>query len=307
MHRSTATASAYKQVFRASGQNSKKIIQSVHYKRTKANWPDVHLNGTEKPDWRMSLPGNVGIIDDQQKDSPKKFNIDEFLTSSKDMQLATQISETNLYNVENTTLPDRTEAAIADCVTKTEISPKPMDFRFFDAKQDAGLVVEFVANANTSASAQECPKLLKDKLSSVMFGSTQSRFKDNISTVLTLNFKTELSQSVYTENMVSERKEIIQKFTKLAKYICFSMINDDRYADFINPSTGKAWINEAHVDQSLSPAEECLGELESLTITDIGCCKIMSHKDFETNVFTGIIVTNAKPDHWFLQKLVTEN
>lgn len=103
--------------------------------------------------------------------------------------------------MENTALPDRTEAAVADCVTKTEISPKPYDFRFFDAKADAELVADFMSNENNSASAQECPKLLKDKLSNVMFGSTQSRFKDNISTVLTLSFKTEHDQSVYTENV----------------------------------------------------------------------------------------------------------
>ena len=63
------------------------------------------------------------------------------------------------------------------------------------------MVEDFMMNENNSASAQECPKLLKDKLCNVMFGSTQSRFKDNISTVLTLNFRTEHDQSAYTENV----------------------------------------------------------------------------------------------------------
>lgn len=218
------------------------------------------------------------------------------------MVLAGQLSETNLYNVENTNLPDRTEAAIADCMTKTEIKPTPTDFHLFDTKNNAHLVEEFLNSENTSASVQECPILLKDKLSSVMFGNTQSRYKDNLTTVLTLSFKTEHDQSVYSENMVADRKKIIQKFKELGQFICYSMIDDDRYADFINPDTGKAWINEAHVDQ-LSPTDQALQELNNLNIEDIGCCKIMSHCNFNRNVFTGIIVTNAKPDHWFMQKL----
>jgi len=306
MHKSTVAANAYKHIYRASSKSSVKILKTADYKRTKANWPDITLNEIERPDWRLSLPGNVGIIDDQQKDAPAKFDVDGFLSSCKEMYLSNQLSETKLYNVENISLPERTEAAVADCITKTEIHPRPTDFPIFDFKNKKHLIDEFVENKNASASVEKCPVLLKDKLASVMFGTTHARYKENLTTVITLNFMTENDQSVYSENMTTERKQIIDNFIELAKYISFSLVDNNHYADFINPYTGKSWINESHVDY-LSPTDDALNELENLKIIDIGCCKIMSHCNFNTNVFTGILVTNVKPDHWFLKKLLEKD
>jgi len=56
-----------------SKNQSTKVILNKNYKRTKARWPSLSDSGRllfEKPDWRMAMPGNIGLTQNQQKDNP---------------------------------------------------------------------------------------------------------------------------------------------------------------------------------------------------------------------------------------------
>lgn len=88
------------------------------------------------------------------------------------------------------------------------------------------------------------------------------------------------------------------------KKIIFRLKDDGYWADFIDPSSGTAYYGE-HSNTTMFETDEKF-RLLGFRIEDLGCCKVISHRDFGRNVFVGTIFTNAHASTGIIQDLFAE-
>lgn len=134
----------------------------------------------------------------------------------------------------------------------------------------------------------DCPQLLRKDFSD-LFPSRDLSNGDL--TVITLCQKTENNMSEWSENAEIERTNLETSFRIAAKAICAQLKCHNYWADFIHPHSGKPDFD------SLTSATLFETDLRyrnfGFTIEDLGCCRIMMHKEWGTHIFVGAIFTNA--------------
>ena len=87
--------------------------------------------------------------------------------------------------------------------------------------------------------------------------------------------------------------------------LIFSRLKDEGYwADFIDPSSGTPYYGE-HSATTMFETDEKF-RLLGFRIEDLGCCKVISHREFGRNVFVGTIFTNAHTQTGVIQDLFAD-
>ncbi|VDK78843.1 unnamed protein product [Anisakis simplex] len=88
---------------------------------------------------------------------------------------------------------------------------------------------------------------------------------------------------------------VTNAFIESAVAACNALKSFGYWADFVDPTTGKAYLNKTESEVTLQTTDD---EYRSLgfDITDMGCCKIIAHKLWGKMVFVGTIFTNAPID-----------
>ena len=77
--------------------------------------------------------------------------------------------------------------------------------------------------------------------------------------------------------------------------------NDGYWADFIDPSAGVPYFGQ-HTNTTMFETDEKY-RLLGFRIEDLGCCKVICHKEFGRRVFVGTIVTSVPTSTGVIQEL----
>lgn len=148
--------------------------------------------------------------------------------------------------------------------------------------------------------AQECPELIKKDFLDLFPGRN---LREAPLSVLTLSQKTENDMSGWSEEMESEREELMEYFIQAAEEICHKLKSEGYWADFIDPSSGRPY-HGPYTNATLFETDERYRHM-GFYIEDLGCCKIISHRLWGTHVFVGAIFTNAPVNSEVLEDVIT--
>lgn len=323
MQRATST-----KTFTFAKQHKSTLAAGTHL-RSKAKWPNATCPYLEKPDWRLNMPGNVGLYEDQYRELPSKTNEEKLLREKQE-------EFTFAMNRLITTPPlsNRAEYALIRAAELTKVH------RLKPIKEQYGLVSDNlrieISNflkencKNVQFSANKMPQMLRERMDEVfltpyrieanenlklvelhnMIKSPNRNLTDfkscptdmNLKTLVTVSFKTENDMASWKEDASKERMEKIEQFKSLANDLWYFLNSKGEFIDYIDPSTGLPWFSPNYYTSIQETSLE-FDDIENLSIEDLGCCKVISHKDFKSNVFVGTIVTSAEFDNEFFKEL----
>lgn len=178
--------------------------------------------------------------------------------------------------------PHMTPPSILEQVT-SDLSGVGEADRFFD-----GSDVECVI--------QTCPELLKKDLPSMFPEAPPSGL-----TAVTVTQRTKNDMSSWSSEVEDEREKTLYRFIVGAQLICSSLRSEGFWADFIDPSSGLAFFGP-YTNLPLFETDERYAQL-GFVVDDLGCCKVIRHALWGTNVFVGTIFTDAPPSSDIMRRL----
>lgn len=135
---------------------------------------------------------------------------------------------------------------------------------------------------------QECPKKLHRSFMDLFVGVN---VEPGALTVLTLSEKTINDMTGWSALVEKEREMLLEHFVDSAKEICARLKAAGYWADFIDPSSGRAFYSP-HSNSTLLETDERFRHL-GFEVLDLGCCKCISHPLWGSHTFVGTIFTNA--------------
>ncbi|XP_041662467.1 methylmalonic aciduria and homocystinuria type D homolog, mitochondrial-like [Cheilinus undulatus] len=154
----------------------------------------------------------------------------------------------------------------------------------------------FFDRSDVECAIQMCPELLKrDCLS--MFPEAPPT--DLVAVTVTQRTKNDMSS--WSSDVEEERERRLTTFIVGAQLICAALKSEGFWADFIDPSSGLPFFGP-YTNLPLFETDERYVQL-GFSIDDLGCCKVIRHSLWGTNVFVGTIFTDAPPSSDIMRKL----
>lgn len=147
--------------------------------------------------------------------------------------------------------------------------------------------------------AQECPMLLRKYIKALFPGYTEIR----TSRFSIITMAQEINPKSTRWSKEAEVEKLTKYFVLAASEICMKLKAHGFWADFINPFSGKPYLNP-HAYKNLYKTDRrfrCLG----FKIDAKNNCKVISHED-SSKYFTGSLYTTAPPNTDFLKGLVND-
>ncbi|XP_065896607.1 cobalamin trafficking protein CblD-like isoform X3 [Dysidea avara] len=136
--------------------------------------------------------------------------------------------------------------------------------------------------------AQECPEFLLAGFLELFVGLPANT--PNL-TMLTLTEHTSHDMMEWSVGMAQEREELLHHFIESAKVMCTKLIAAGYWADFIDPSSGRAFYSP-HSNAVLTETDDRYRYF-GFEVLDLGCCKCISHHLWGTRTFVGSLFTDA--------------
>uniref|UniRef100_A0A3B4BFZ5 Metabolism of cobalamin associated D n=1 Tax=Periophthalmus magnuspinnatus TaxID=409849 RepID=A0A3B4BFZ5_9GOBI len=112
-------------------------------------------------------------------------------------------------------------------------------------------------------------------------------------TVVTVTQRTLLDMTRWDAQVEQEREELLRRFINGATQICSELHREGHWADFIDPSSGLPFYGP-YTNLTLFETDERYSAL-GFSVEDLGCCRVLRHSLWGTNVFVGTIFTAALP------------
>lgn len=264
--------------FSAAGSDEPLVRMTTHNTAVNTIWPDDSIGPFGPQDRRFQLPGNSGFdlhlmgLTEQQQQQEKKshMTLPDVLTapSSSDRQLSilTQVASD---------LCNKDDSVLSEPVSRAD--------QYFDQSR-----VECVI--------QSCPELLKRDFLSMFPEAPPSEMM-----AVTVTQRTKHDMSSWSPDVEDEREKMLHKFIDGAQQICLALQGEGFWADFIDPSSGLAYFGP-YTNLTFFETDERYGQL-GFRVEDLGCCKVIRHTLWGTNVFVGTIFTNAPPTSDIIRKL----
>ncbi|XP_065659557.1 cobalamin trafficking protein CblD [Hydra vulgaris] len=134
---------------------------------------------------------------------------------------------------------------------------------------------------------QTCPQNLSKDFKKLF--SSQENNHDL--TVITITQHTVNDMAAWSEEVDKERETLICMFIENAKMICEKIMASGYWADFIDPFSGRAFYSE-YTNDTLFETDDRFNQL-GFNVEDLGCCKVLFHNKWKSNVFVGVIFTDA--------------
>ena len=155
---------------------------------------------------------------------------------------------------------------------------------------------------NVECRIQSCPESLVKEFKGLFAEFPPNDSQTDNFTVITLSQKTENDMTSWSDEVEKERDTLTGVFIDNAKDICSKIQNNGYWADFIEPSSGHAFYS-SHRNETLVETDDRLNQLGGFRVEDLGCCKVLLHKEWNSNVFVGLIFTNAPVESHFFDAL----
>lgn len=112
-------------------------------------------------------------------------------------------------------------------------------------------------------------------------------------TVVTVTQRSQQDMSRWSAAVEAEREQLLQSFVQGAAQICSELQQEGHWADFIEPSSGLPFFGP-YTNLPLFETDDRYSLL-GFSVEDLGCCKVLRHALWGTNVFVGTIFTDAPP------------
>ncbi|XP_024863185.1 metabolism of cobalamin associated Db isoform X2 [Kryptolebias marmoratus] len=152
------------------------------------------------------------------------------------------------------------------------------------------------STSGVECAIQSCPEILKKDFCSMFPEAPSSDMM-----IVTVTQKTQNDMSSWSADVEEEREQMLDKFVNGAKEICFTLLKEGFWADFIEPSSGLAFFG-AYTNNTLFETDDRYRHL-GFQIEDLGCCRVIRHALWGTRVFVGTIYTNAPPTTLIMKNL----
>lgn len=222
----------------------------------------------------LPLPGNVGI-DLNAYNDPKTID-------------------------KNPVSPYQSLASVLMDTENEDIRKQHVLKQFINEKMEEDVPDEnfhnFLSMDNVECKIQSCPQSLIKGLKSLF----EQCPTDHL-TVITISQKTENDMTTWSEDVEKERETLISSFIENAQDICEKIRSNGYWADFIEPASGHAYYSE-HRNETLFETDDRMNQL-GFTVDDLGCCKVLLHKEWKSNVFVGLIFTDAPVESHFFESM----
>jgi len=150
--------------------------------------------------------------------------------------------------------------------------------------------------------AMECPPALMRDLVSLF--PEQKLTGQSKMTVLNLTQKSDNDMSAWSLQMEMERDRLTAGFIESAMNICEQLKQDGFWADFIDPTSGRAFLG-SFTNSTLFETDERYNQL-GFNVEDLGCCKVVKHVLWGSCVFVGTIFTNAPFEHDAIKNVLSK-
>ncbi|GFT20189.1 methylmalonic aciduria and homocystinuria type D homolog, mitochondrial [Nephila pilipes] len=157
-------------------------------------------------------------------------------------------------------------------------------------------------SSKLECSAFSCPELLKKDFEDLF--PTRNLNNDDL-TVITLCLKTENDMSSWSETGEIEREKHAQNFVTTAEAMCAHLKQSSYWADFIHPNSGKP--HSSPLSNSTMFETDLRYRNFGFSIEDLGCCRIISHYLWGTNIFVGAIFTNASVETLEVENILAKD
>jgi len=100
--------------------------------------------------------------------------------------------------------------------------------------------------------------------------------------------------SCYSDEVEQEREHLSGKFINFAVEVCKMIKSQNYWADLIDPTTGHPYLGQRG-STVLVETDDAVGAF-GYEILDLGCCKVVHHREWKTHSFLSFIFSNA-PQH----------
>eukprot|EP00096_Caligus_rogercresseyi_P010244 TRINITY_DN3667_c0_g1_i1.p1 TRINITY_DN3667_c0_g1~~TRINITY_DN3667_c0_g1_i1.p1 ORF type:complete len:303 (-),score=105.14 TRINITY_DN3667_c0_g1_i1:165-1073(-) len=255
----------------------------VYTQESETIWPDPRLNVFSEVDPRFPLPGFVGpstLAKSEAKPDAHKSS-------------GNNPSDELLYSFTAKEMQSQTLSSAKDYIQYTKGSEGYL------CQNILSEFPELPGVRTLRFELHEAPTLLKSHLRP-MFPHINEL---SSLSVISLSQKTQADMSKWSEATEAERDELTEHFVEIAKEICARIKDQGYWADFIHPSSGAPFYARNNPSgMTFLETDEKL-RLLGFRIEDLGCCKVLMHKDFGKNVFLGVIFTNATPAQGVVQDM----
>jgi hypothetical protein len=146
-------------------------------------------------------------------------------------------------------------------------------------------------------SAHECPDLLKKDFADLFPGINLS---EKPLTVITILQKTSNDMSTWSEQVETEREDLLINFVGAAEEMCQKLKSAGFWADFVDPCSGRPYFG-SFTNATMFETDDRYRHF-GFTIDDLNCCKVISHNKYGRHAFVGVVFTSATKDSQHLQQ-----
>jgi hypothetical protein len=165
-------------------------------------------------------------------------------------------------------------------------------------KNRLDMLAKATAKSNgIECSAFECPDLLKKDFVDLFPGIN---LNEKPLTVITLTQKTSNDMSSWSEQVETEREDLLINFVGAAGEMCQKLQSAGYWADFIDPCSGRPYFG-SFTNATMFETDERFRHF-GFSIDDLGCCKVISHNKFGRHAYVGVVFTSATKDSQHLQQ-----
>lgn len=263
----------------------------VYSPESQIAWPDTTLGVFAQADPRFVLPGNVGL---GVKVPGKAAADDAFglcqITEATSYSPARPLKKVDI--LEEKTSHERQAQTLYSAHDYIHFTSGAESYVFSNPVLLETFPAAFADMEACRFELHDAPQLLKKEVGPLFPGVTAFSNAGTTLSVITMARETKYDMSTWSDQVEEERDVLSEQFIQLAKEVCCRLKSDGYWADFIDPSAGIPYYNEHQPNTTMFETDDKY-RLLGFRIEDLGCCKVICHKDFGRRVFVGTIFTSV--------------